>query len=95
MNILKNWSVGYKGDCHKKMFLHGKVYGHPNFNMGDLINTSSIQRFVETADFIAAETSSGNQYIIFKDDVDARFLKDNPDFYERMVEHMKIFQPQG
>lgn len=92
MIILKNWSVGYKGTFNEKMFLHGKVYGHSSFNMGDLINTSSIQKFTDTKDFIMAETHSGSQYIIFKDDIDVEFLKNNPDFYNRMIEHAKIFQ---
>ena len=94
MKILKNWSVGYKGTNLEKVYLSGKVYGHPNFEMGASINTSSIQKIIEDRDFIAAETGSGSQYLIFKDDVSPEFLKNNPDFFERMMEHVNVLQTQ-
>ena len=94
MQILKNWSVGYKGTNLEKVYLSGKVYGHPNFEMGAIINTSSIRKICENLDFIAVETRSGSQYIIFKDDVSPEFRKNNPDFFERMMEHVNVLRTQ-
>ena len=46
---LEDWCVVYLGDPYKApelrdMCLHGKVYNHPNFQDGEAVTTSPVQR---------------------------------------------------
>jgi hypothetical protein len=66
MPRLENWSV--TTDCQNEFLapelmikrLHGDVYGHPSFNDGDSVSTSTLEKF----DYKnrAAKTRSGTEY---------------------------------
>lgn len=96
MNILKKWTLGRKGTFgNEKLYFSGKVYGHPSFEMGASINTSRISKIIPMEDFYAVETGSGSQYIIFKDDIDPVFLRENPNFFTYLAEYADVLKSRG
>lgn len=87
--ILKNWSVvnpnpdPYKAPELQKGCLHGEVYGHPRFEDGHRITTSSIVGL--DGDYIL--TYSGSEYEL--GDVDSEYEKIYPDVRERLFKSLR------
>ena len=75
---LKNWSIFNRkpnpfatpetGTFH----LQGNAYGHPNFNNGDPVKTSSIISISDKGDHKEVTTQSGTIYNIYAEEVDAK-----------------------
>lgn len=91
---LKNWSVFAKGGNFQAPELHsfhlqGNVYGHPKFNDGDPVNTSSITSIEDKGDYKEATTISGSVYLLYKEDVDPECEKLFPNYYERLKSKME------
>ncbi len=82
MPRLENWSVTAASNnpfldpaCQSRR-LHGNVYGHPSFNDGDLVSTSTLEKF----DYKnrAAKTRSGTEYELGEIDKDyEKYLEEN------------------
>lgn len=78
---LENWSIGIGGDDIylapelQPKYLHGLVYGHPKFNDGEEINTSSIVRIDKDREMVL--TYSGSEYVL--GDIDPEYEKQFPD----------------
>lgn len=87
---LKNWSIFNRkpnlfaapetGTFH----LQGNAYGHPNFNNGDLVKTSSIISITDKGDHKEAITQSGTVFALYRDDVDAHCEELYPGYYDRI-----------
>lgn len=84
--ILKNWSIIHDAYDAPELGgrLHGRVYGHPNFEDGTHVRTSRIDFMVNKDDCIEATTQSGSIYKFFKEDVSAECEKEYPNYYERL-----------
>lgn len=87
---LKNWSI-YMDDCvgwrAPELFtyhLQGNAYGHPRFEDGDPVSTSSIVEINDRGDYKEATTRSGSVYGLYKEDVDPECEIEYPNYYERL-----------
>ena len=77
--ILTDWSIIYSktqqylAPEQKYYQLHGKVFGHPNFNDGTYVTTSIVNEIQDNNDYIKAITASGSIYILYKKDMNVDY----------------------
>jgi len=86
--ILKNWSVrGYDNTPYTapealRFCLHGEVYGHPNFEDGNIITTSVIKasnyNFVETQHTVYELGEADVSYLLWCEENGIKVDKENP-----------------
>lgn len=87
---LKNWSVFASNDngfTDPELFvyqLQGNVYGHPRFNDGDPVNTSTIEDIKDCGNHKEVKTRSGSVYCLYPEDVDPEAEKQFTNYYERL-----------
>ena len=87
---LKNWSIfnrspnPFAAPEISTFHLQGNVYGHPNFNNGDPVQTSRIISILDKGDHKEAVTKSGTVYALYKEEVDTDCEKLYPDYYDRL-----------
>lgn len=88
--VLKNWSVfskpkyGYMPPELQPQYLHGNVYGHPDFEDGKNINTSPIDDILDCGDYKEVVTRTGSRYLVYPQDVNPDAEKQYPRYYERL-----------
>jgi hypothetical protein len=79
---LKHWSLVFPPYQAPELGvkLHGHVYGHPHFDDGESVTTST----VENAENGVITTYSGSQYLICPEDVDPEYEFAFPNAYNRI-----------
>lgn len=88
--ILKNWSVfnkpkyGYMPPELQPKYLHGDVYGHPEFEDGRGINTSPIDEILDCGDHKEIVTRTGSRYLVYPQDVNPAAEIEFPRYYDRL-----------
>lgn len=88
--VLKNWSVfskpkyGYIPPELQPKYLHGDVYGHPEFEDGRGINTSPIDAILDCGDHKEIVTRTGSRYLVYPQDVNPEAEKEFPSYYDRL-----------
>lgn len=86
--ILQNWSLvfrdPYKAPEIQHPALHGKVYGHPRFEDGSTVTTSSVVGITEDGKI---KTYSGSEYELGV--VDQKYEELFPNARERIIQATK------
>jgi len=86
--ILENWSLVFKDPYQapelQRPALHGDVYGHPNFEDGSTVTTSTIVGITDDEKII---THSGSEYEL--GEVDPRYEKLFPKARDRVIKTAK------
>lgn len=89
MPILKNWSVCCKGSEYLAPelwtnYLRGNVYGHPRFQDGDPISTSSIVD-IKDGDGCKIVSTRHTEYQLYETDVSSEYESNYPGAYSRLA----------
>lgn len=90
MPQLENWSIisstidPYKAPELSKPALRGNVFGHPRFEDGKLIHTSSIAGITKENHIL---THSGSKYML--GEIDSEFDEMYPNAKERLIKSLK------
>lgn len=88
MVILKNWSVCQRGNEWMAPelwtnYLHGNVYGHPRFEDGDPVSTSSIVD-IKDGDGYKIVSTRNTDYVLRESEVDPEYESQYPGAYKRL-----------
>ncbi len=87
---IENWAVVTTSDPHTAPCLKGEVFGHPRFDDGYSVRTSSIMGKTETGEVV---TYSGSHYILGR--IDALYLKRYPNARKRFLDSLPIINDLG
>jgi hypothetical protein len=88
MIVMKNWAVCTRGSEFMvpelwSNYLTGNVYGHPRFNDGDEVSTSSITE-IEDGDGCKVVNTRNTEYILYESDVSPDYESKYPNAYNRL-----------
>ena len=78
---IENWALLFEGDPYlppesQRSYIKGRVYGHPRFNDGKTVHSSSIKEMNIKEGYII--TSSGSKYILgLPEQAWVRWLEEN------------------